>query len=190
MRRLVAVTVVVVAIAAGTLPGAAAPGAQRTLLHYGDSLTVGTDPFLRPFLPGWSIRESGLVGRRSAEARRAIASLGTELPHVLAISLGANDDPRAVSGFAATIERVVALAGPGRCVIWSTVQRPPYDGVSYDGLNRALRRGARLHSTLRVFDWQALASAHPQWLRRDGVHPTASGYRARAAALAKLVTAC
>ena len=43
---------------------------------------------------------------------------------------------------------------------------------------------------LRVLDWAAMARAHPSWFGRDGVHPTMTGYRARAAATARLVRAC
>jgi lysophospholipase L1-like esterase len=35
-----------------------------------------------------------------------------------------------------------------------------------------------------------MARAHPSWFGRDGVHPTMSGYRARAAATARLVQRC
>ena len=53
-----------------------------------------------------------------------------------------------------------------------------------------LRRAAISYRNFRVFDWQALAKAHPQWFGSDGVHPTAAGYRVRAAALARLIKTC
>jgi lysophospholipase L1-like esterase len=75
-------------------------------------------------------------------------------------------------------------------VIWSTINRPPYNGVAYDGYNRAIAAVARAHPNLHVFDWAAMARAHPQWFGPDGVHPTNTGYRARAAALARLIKSC
>ena len=174
----------------GALPARAASGAPRTVLHYGDSLTVGTGVYLSSFLPGWSITQSASISRHTDEGPRAVRVLSSTLPRVLVISLGANDDPGAVAAFAADVGRITTTAGNGRCVIWSTVVRPPYNGVSYEGYNRVLLRAAAKYANFRVFDWQALAKTHPRWFGSDGVHPTAEGYRARAAALARLVRSC
>ena len=180
----------VASLSGATPPAQAASGAPRTVLQYGDSLTIGTAAYLSDFLPGWTSSESASISRHARSAPTAMRSLGVALPRVLVISLGTNDDPSAVSAFAGDVRRVVTTAGRGRCVIWATVVRPPYNGVSYDGYNRVLRRAARSYRTFRLFDWASLAQTHPRWLATDGVHPTADGYRARAAALAKLVTTC
>ncbi len=168
----------------------AAAGAPRTVLNYGDSLTVGTGLYLSSFLPGWSITESANISRHADEGPGALKSLSASLPRVLVISLGTNDDPGEVGAFAADVRRIAATAGRGRCVIWSTIVRPPYNGVSYEGYNRVLRRASARYANFRVFDWKALAQAHPGWFSSDGVHPTAAGYRARAAALARLIKSC
>lgn len=188
MRPVAALLAVVAALLAA-LPAA---GAQksRTLLHYGDSLAVGTGLFLPADLRGWSIEQSTGVSRHADEAPAGLRAFGSALPRVIVVSLGTNDDPSAVSRFAATVRSVVRLAGPGRCVVWSTIVRPPYNGISYDGYNAALRRADRTYRNLSVFDWQGMARAHPEWFGSDGVHPTMAGYRARAAALARLVRAC
>jgi len=192
--RMSRITVLALAAAAlalvVTLPTRAAAGAPRTVFHYGDSLTVGTGVYLPSFLPGWSITESASISRHADEGPGAVRSLSASLPRVLVISLGTNDDPSAVAAFAADVHRIATTAGHGRCVIWSTVVRPPYHGVSYEGYNRVLRRTAVRYANFKVFDWQALAKTHARWFGRDGVHPTAEGYRARAAALAKLITSC
>ena len=171
-------------------PVRAAAVAPRTVLHYGDSLTVGTGLYLSTFLPGWSITQSASVSRHTDEGPAAVRALSSNLPRVLVISLGANDDPGAVGAFAGDVRRIALTAGRDRCVIWSTVVRPPYNGVSYEGYNRVLRSAAERYANFRVFDWQALARMHPQWFGSDGVHPTAAGYRVRAAALARLVRSC
>ena len=160
------------------------------MLHYGDSLTVGTGFYLSSFLPGWSITQSAGISRHAADGPRAMSLLSSSLPRVLVISLGANDDPSAVSVFAGNVRRISTIAGRERCVIWSTVVRPPYNGVSYEGYNRVLRRAAVTLANFRLFEWEALAKTHPRWFGSDGVHPTAEGYRARAASLARLVKSC
>ena len=159
------------------------------MLSYGDSLAVGTDLYLDTFLPGWSVRSSTAISRHAAETPGALRSLGSSLPRVLVVSVGTNDDPGAVSEFRGIVAQAVALAGPSRCIVWSTIVRPPYNGISYEGYNRVLRAAAGRYANLRVLDWAAMARAHPGWFGRDGVHPTATGYRARAAATAKLVRA-
>ena len=173
-----------------TLPSRAGAAGPRTVLHYGDSLTVGTGAYLSSFLPGWSITESGRVGRHAGEGPDAVRSLHSSLPRVLAISLGTNDDPAAVGAFATVVRSIEAAAGRARCVIWSTVARGPQNGVTYEGYNRVLRQAAATYANFRIFDWQALSKKHPEWFGGDGVHPSADGYRARAAAIARLVKSC
>ena len=172
---------------------AASPGpaaGNRNVLSYGDSLSVGTDLFLGRYLRGWSVRSSASISRHADEVPYALRAYGRSLPHVIVVSAGTNDDPGRVSGFARIVRRTLAIAGPSRCVVWSTIVRPPYQGVSYAGYNRALEAIAAGHANLRVFDWAATARAHPSWFGSDGVHPTATGYRVRAAAIARLVRGC
>jgi lysophospholipase L1-like esterase len=172
------------------LPTGAAAQSPRTVLNYGDSLTIGTGAYLSSFLPGWSITESGRVGRHAAEGPGAVRSLDSSLPRVLVISLGTNDDPTAVAAFAGVVWRIETAAGRARCVIWSTIARRPSNGVAYDGYNRVLKQAAATYANFLIFDWQALSKLHPEWFGSDGVHPSAAGYRARAAALAQLVKSC
>lgn len=172
------------------LPAGAAPGGSRNVLEYGDSLAIGTALYLPSYLPGWTLQESTSVSRHAADGPAAIRAWGASLPRVIAVSLGTNDDPGAVSSFSGYVREIVRSAGPGRCVIWATVVRPAYKGVSYEGYNAVLRRAARTYGNLRLLDWQAHARAHPRWFGADGVHPSATGYKARAAALARLIKSC
>ena len=172
---------------------AASPGpaaGNRNVLSYGDSLSVGTDLFLGRYLRGWNLRSSASISRHADEVPEALRAYGRALPRVIVVSAGTNDDPGRVSGFARIVRRTLAIAGPSRCVVWSTIVRPPYAGVSYAGYNRALATIARHRGNLRVFDWVKMADAHRSWFGSDGVHPTATGYRARAAAIARLVRSC
>jgi lysophospholipase L1-like esterase len=183
------------ALAAGALLCALVPAAgssaagKRTVLHYGDSLAVGTQIFLDDYLRGWRISSDTEISKHATEVPSDLRRFGSALPRVIVVSAGTNDDPGAVSRFARTVRETVAVAGRSRCVIWATVVRPPYEGVSYAGYNGVLRALDRRSKTLHVLDWAAMASAHPWWFGSDGVHPSATGYRARAQATAALVRA-
>jgi lysophospholipase L1-like esterase len=191
-RRL-AVLIVLLALATAAV-ASAAPGGTRVpkRVHVdGDSIAFGTDLFLARYLRGWEISSSVGVSRHAYQGAASIEALGAALPPVVLVNLGTNDDPRAISTFASYVRRVVRAAGPERCVIWATIVRPPYAGVSYDGLNGALLSAASRWKTFHVFDWRGLAHAHPAWFDSDGVHPSIPGYRVRAKLLARFIrSAC
>jgi lysophospholipase L1-like esterase len=188
--RAAALTVVLLVTVAGAASAGRSDMGERSVLNYGDSLAVGTGLFLRPLLTGWTVRDDARIGRHTDVAVRSLRSYGTRLPHVVSVSLGANDAPARREWFRQQVLGVLEIAGADRCVIWSTVVRPPLRGVSYDGFNDVLHELDRESSALRLFDWATLAEANPGWFGRDGVHPTSAGYRARAAAVAQLAKSC
>lgn len=153
----------------------------------GDSIAYGTDLFLQRFLRGWSISSSVDVSRHAYQGAATIEALGKSLPGVVVVNLGTNDDPGGVSAFGSYVRRVVRAAGSHRCVIWATIVRPPYAGVSYDGLNRVLFAAAAKWTNFHVFDWRELARANPSWFGSDGVHPSIPAYRVRAKLLASFI---
>jgi len=166
--------------------------ASRTLYVDGDSLAVGTGWYLSTYLHGWTLRGTVAVSRHAYQGVQSVEERAREglLERVVVVDLGTNDDPGAVSRFAGYVREVVQAAGPSRCVIWSTINRPPYEGISYSGYNNALRALDARYKNLHVFDWASLAAAHPEWFGSDGVHPNTPGYRARAAGLARVVKSC
>ena len=171
---------------AGTVGSATSP---KTLLAVGDSLSIGTDPHLRIHLPDYRIERIHQVGLRSPEvAARVVSRSRTALPSVLVVSAGTNDDPRAVPEFSGAIADVLAAAGRGRCVVWSTISRPPVGGVGYWRMNRVLSRAAAQHRNLVLVDWARMVRRDSSLLSSDGVHAANAGYRARAAAIATAVT--
>jgi lysophospholipase L1-like esterase len=190
--RILFALVLAVACAAGAALGSTSRTASHTLYVDGDSLAVGTGWYLPGDLRGWSVRSTAVVSRHASEGVLAVEQRAREglLERVVVVDLGTNDDPSAVSTFASYVREVVRVAGPSRCVIWSTINRPPYGGVTYDGYNAALRSLDARYRNLHVFDWAALAAAHSRWFGSDGVHPTTAGYRARAAGLARVVKSC
>jgi lysophospholipase L1-like esterase len=167
-----------------------ASASPQSAIVVGDSLAAGTRPYLPQLLPGWTLHQQAAKGVQTPEGVASVRRLRLRLPGHLVVSLGTNDDPRLVAQFRRSVRTVLALAGSGRCVVWPNIVRPRAHGVSYAGFNRALAAEARLDTGLRVVDWAAMTRAHPGWLRRDGVHATAAGYRARAAAIARELAAC
>jgi lysophospholipase L1-like esterase len=185
-RRLAALAVIALAVCSAA---SARNFAARHLYVDGDSIAYGTDLFLGGYLHGWTISSSVDVSRHTYQGMATIESMrraGT-LPYVVVVNLGTNDDPRAVQLFRSYVVRVARAAGSERCVIWATIVRPPYAGVSYDGLNRVLFDVAARNTTFHVFDWRPLARAHPAWFGSDGVHPSIPGYKVRAKLLASFI---
>jgi lysophospholipase L1-like esterase len=168
--------------------GAPAGAAERQIiLDVGDSLSVGTAPFLKRQLPGYRIESVHDIGLHADDAAKLVTRVRRNLPPVLVVSAGTNDDPRGVSAFSRSISGVVKSAGRARCVVWPTIARPPAVGATYAGLNRALARAAARHANLVLVDWVGMVRRHPRWLSRDGVHVSAEGYRARARAIGAAV---
>lgn len=173
---------------AGSATGAPQSAGHGAVLDVGDSLALGTAPYLRLALRGRALRQVHDVGLHAYDVP-ALLRDERRLPRVIVVSGGTNDDPRGVSTFQRAVRDVLLLAGPDRCVVWPTIVRPAAVGASYDRLNHALARLAARHRSLVVVDWVGLVARHRGWLARDGVHVSAAGYRARARAIAAAVRA-
>jgi lysophospholipase L1-like esterase len=169
---------------------ASADAASRRLLVNGDSLAVGTKPYIPRELEGWRVRQSTEVSRHAYEGADVMRAFGRRLPRVIHVSLGTNDDPSQVEAFQGAVDDVMEVAGERRCVVWTNIVRPPYEGTSYAGYNRALNGEARERDNLRIVNWARMVRKHPEWLAEDGVHVSAAGYRARARAVARHVRLC
>jgi lysophospholipase L1-like esterase len=187
--RVVAVLVATAALMTAATSTARVPG-SRTLLVVGDSLTVGTEPYIHRYLRGWRIHQRVAISTQVTEGPGILRSYGRHLPRVIFVNLGTNGDPRATGTFLSTIRRTMRIAGPRRCVVWSTIVRPPVAGASYTRLNRVLAEQARKRPNLIVFRWVRLARRHPEWFGPDHVHVTAAGYKVRARAMATQIRHC
>ena len=165
------------------------PG-SRTLLVVGDSLTVGTRPYLHHWLGRWHIHTVASVSKQVTEGPRTLRSFGSRLPRVVFVNLGTNGDPRAVSLFRHEVRATMHTAGPDRCVVWSTIVRPPVAGRSYAALNGVLAGEAAKRRNLMLFRWVRLAHRHPGWFGPDHVHVTAAAYNVRARAMARTIRSC
>ncbi len=180
---LTAVGVVVV-----QLMGRKDPGARRTgsVTMVGDSLNVGLEPYLERELQGWHIETDDVVGRGTDDGIAALEKIGRDLAPVVVVSLGTNDPQSDAEGFRADVRKVLALAGPDRCVVWATVWR---HGAN-DAFNHVLAEETIVNRALRLVAWDDMVSEHPEWLTGDGVHATPDGYAARANAVAETARDC
>ena len=188
MRRLSLSGLLLVAAAFAT--PATADALTRRLLVNGDSLAVGTQPYIPRVLGRWKVIQSTAISRHAFEGADVMRAYGRGLPRVIHVSLGTNDDPRSVDAFRLAIREVMAVAGRRRCVVWANIVRPPVAGASYAGYNRALAKESRPRDNLRVVNWARLVREHRHWLAGDGVHVSAEGYLARARAVARAVRRC
>jgi hypothetical protein len=164
-------------------------GGTGSLLLEGDSLAVGDTPYVEQALPGWRVQALARTSKPTRDGVAEITSRGSNLPGVIAVSLGTNDDPSATSTFQGYVETVLDTAA-GRCVIWVNIVRPPYNGVSYAGYNRVLARVAASTPNFFVIDWAGMVAANPGLVGGDRVHATPSGYAARGRAIADAARTC
>lgn len=199
--RAAALVAIALALAAGAFaPGSGSartaaggkprPVAKRAFV-VGDSLAVGTKPYLVRALRGWRVGHSVSISKHAPEGVSELARRGARgLPPVVVASLGTNDDPGAVGSFEHSVRRALAAVGRHGCVVWPNIVRPPVGGRSYAGYNSVLRRLAAKRRHLVVFNWARMAARNRGWFGDDGVHPTGVGYSARARGIAAKVREC
>jgi hypothetical protein len=185
-RAIAAVLVVSIVAAVGLWmrSGAVDHVEAGVVVLVGDSLNVGTAPYLRDELPGWAVRNDSVVGRQTDEGLAALANLPGAEPVVG--SLGTNDAHDAAA-FADDVRRALRVAGPGRCLVWATIWR---DGEPDDAFNDVLRDVATADRNLRLLEWAAMVAHDRTLLAPDGLHGSPEGYAARAAEAARLVRDC
>lgn len=176
--------------AAGGGKGKGREVAKRAFV-VGDSLAVGTKPYLVRALRGWRVGHSVSISKHAPEGASELGRRGARaLPPVVVASLGTNDDPGAVSSFDHSVRVALRAVGKRGCVVWPSIVRPPVGGRTYARYNSVLRRLAGKRRNLVVFNWTRMAGRNRQWFGDDGVHPTGVGYSARARGIANGVREC
>jgi lysophospholipase L1-like esterase len=174
--------------AAAVLPAPALalqPAPDRALV-IGDSLEVGSGPYLRGALPG--VRVDAKKGRTSSEGVGILASRLAPSDQVIVFPLGTNDSPSTPAVLASDFAAVRRLAGD-RCIVVATIARPPLGGVSVAGINRVVQQFAA-QAGAQVVDWQTVVRSIPSLLGPDRVHATGEGYSLRAGLIAEAVQSC
>jgi hypothetical protein len=163
---------------------------KRAVFHVGDSLGVGTEPYLPRALNDWKVDQSVKVARHGFEAISILRNRGG-LPGAIVMSIGGNDDPNNVGGFRDTVAKTVQIAGPNRCVVWPNhYSTKPVNGGTFGGYNEVLDDFEDANRNFHIVNWAGIARAHPAWMAPDGIHVNATGYQARARAIAAKVRDC
>lgn len=169
-------------LAAGATQARASDG---PVLVVGDSLAVGTQPFLGEMLADRPLVADIRNGITTPQGMRMLRmSLRRVTPSTVVISLGSNDggDPRR---FSDRLRRTLALLPPATCVVWSTIIRPSRKGP-YRPLNRVLHTLKKRDPRLIVVDWAHVVADGTVFLP-DGLHADPAGYRYRSAMIAEAV---
>ncbi len=169
-------------------PGAAAQTGGGVLI-VGDSLEVGTSPYLQADLPGAALTVDAEESRSSSTVLEALRENVNPSQSVVVFDAGTNDDPAAPDALAANLAAAAEVAGQ-RCMVVATINRPPYNGYGPDGLNAVVTAFAASRPGTQVVDWRSAALANPGVIYSDGVHPNASGYQLRAQLVARAIQAC
>ena len=136
-------------------------GTPRPPFVIGDSVMV----FSVPILGRTGFDADAKPCRSFHDALRMVALKARHrtLPRVVVVALGANG-PFTVKD----IQRVLRIIGPGRTLALLTARfagdRPGYGA-------EAIYTAGRIYAArVRVLDWVALATGHPEWFAADGVH--------------------
>ena len=172
-------------VAASANPASAAAG---SVLYVGDSLGVGTTPYLRDELGAVGLDVDAETGRPSTVGVDVLQSKISPDHDVVVFDLGTNDDPASPDTLAADLAAARQIAGD-RCMVIATVNRPPVNGVTVAGLNGALEDFAAGDPATVLVDWHAQAERNPGLLA-DGTHPGPDGYALRAKLFADAIGAC
>jgi len=162
-------------------------GRVGSLTLVGDSLNVGTDPYLRDELDGWSIDAHDRVGRQTWEGVEELRRLRASLAPIVVVSLGTNDGEGTEEAFRDYVAEAIGIVGPRRCLLWATVVRA---GAPRDGFNAVLEDARADHPNVRLVDWASLVEREPETLAVDTVHGTPDGYARRAEETAAAVRRC
>jgi lysophospholipase L1-like esterase len=173
-------------VVAQVAPAPAPATAMSDVLVLGDSLAVGTMPYLDSMLPlDINLTWDAVDGRTTPQG---IDSLRLDLrevePQLVVVSLGSNDGPDP-ERFTRRIRQVLADVSPQTCVAWFSIVRPLRKG-RYGAMNRALRAEAERDRRLVVINWDNAVRRGTVFLP-DGLHADAAGYRYRSSKVVQAV---
>jgi hypothetical protein len=159
------------------------------VLVVGDSLEVGTSPYLKQYLPGIPLTVNAEVGYSSNQIFDLFQTSYDSGQSVIVFDAGTNDDPSQPEILAGNLDTVASTIG-NRCLVIPTIHAPPVNGVDTTGKNRVIRSFAANHPTTQVPDWARAVELHPELMQSDDLHPIPEGADLRARMIARGVKAC
>lgn len=159
------------------------------VLVVGDSLEVGTSPYLGAYLPGVRVQSSAEVGYTSDEIRGLFEDAFDGSQSVIVFDAGTNDSPTSPDVLAGNLQAVAAEIGD-RCMVVPTINGPTIGGVDSRGLNRVVQEFAASRPGTQVPDWAGAVRANPDLMQPDGIHALPSGYDLRASLISDGIRAC
>lgn len=152
----------------------------------GDSLTVGTEPWLRADLSraGWSLTNvNARVGRPVDEGLAVLRTTAARLPSTVVVALGTNNLGASAAIVGQWLREARRIAGSRRLVWVNTCPSAIAGQQRMAGarlINAALQTFAP-RFRVQVADWCAFAARHGIVPGPDGIHYSPTGYQARAA---------
>ena len=185
-------TALILAGAAAVLLSGAPASAQNAVgnvLVIGDSLQVGTGPYLEQQLGALPVESDDRQSRGSAEGLEALRARLRPDHDVVVFDMGTNDDPSNPNALYANLQAARSATGD-RCLVVATILRPPYNAVTVDGMNAAVERFALDNPGVQLVDWYGVATSTPGILYEDGVHARPEGYALRGRLIADAVRSC
>ena len=176
-------------VAALTLASPAVAQPSPSVLVVGDSLQIGSGPYLEAALGAVRAEMDHRLGRGSAEGLSVLRSRLRADHAAVVFDLGTNDDPGFPDALASNLAAARQAVGT-RCLVVATILRPAIGGVTDAGLNAAVQRFADQSPTVRLVDWRGLATSTPGLLYPDGIHARPEGYELRGRLIARAVKEC
>ena len=170
--------------ASGPQPSPVDRPSPGSVFVVGDSLTVGTEPFLAADVRDRGWRLAGVdarIGRPVAEGLQILSARRASLPHTVVIALGTNDLSADRATVTSWLESARAILGQRR-IIWVNLclaaGLAPWLGA-YRSINASLEAIAPRYG-IDVANWCAYAHARGLTPGPDHIHYTLAGYRQRA----------
>ena len=113
----------------------------------------------------------GLINRTERQANNVLAELKSNnmLSDVVLLNVGTNGQCNQKCK-----DSIMETLG-NRRVYWLNATNP-----DYPTFNPSLEEAAKRYSNIHIIDWVSVASAHPEYITHDGVHPSVKGCKAYA----------
>jgi hypothetical protein len=179
--------------------------ANDGVFGFGDSIGFFTfrDLAVRLLPSGTSLAVNAKRGRPTGPTVDILSEWAStyRLPRRIVMAVGSNDifNP---SGFAAQVDRVMAITGPDVTVYWPEIHVSRWsqpagvqiaDQRNSGWLNVQLHAAAASHENLRIISWATFLAQRPAYrlsaYLSDGVHTTAAGTAARNSLLTSVIQA-